>query len=895
LRYSFESDAMSTLGSGDPFAVAVGVRLGAYEVLAPLGAGSMGQVYRARDRRLGREVAVKVIPAGLAQSSGTHERIEREARIVASLNHPNIIAVYDIGTAHGVTYIVTELVNGESLRGLRPPIRKCLDIAAQIADALAAAHAAGITHRDLKPENVMLTHDSRVKLLDFGVALRDRPVSELEATVSVDGTALVTGTLAYMAPEQVRALDVDGRADVFAFGAVLYELLAGTPAFRGETAADVITAVLTADPVALPPSVPSVVCDIVHRCLEKERDERFQSARDLGFALRQAATTVGASAAATRERDTAPPSASTIRGHLTNLLASSSLAGAERLSALLRFIVEETLHGRQAQLKEMRIGLDVFARKAESYDPAFDPIVRVQMGRLRSKLRAYYAGAGAADDIRIDVPLGSYVPAFSSVATRTHIAPSPVVAQPSDDQRIAVLPIVNMSADAENQYFCDGLTEELINHLAQIRHLRVVARTSSFQFRDAARDIREVGRLLDVSKVLEGSVRKSGNRIRVTVQLINVADGCHLWSERYESDLSDIFAIHENISTAVQRSLQTGVLGTNPAPAAKKRPGGIDAYSEYLQGRFEWKKRTEEGLRTALNHFTRAAQLDSTFARAVSGIADCHLMLAMSAAEAPEPTMTRAADAARQALQLDEGSAEAYASVAAVRNVFEWDLDASERAYERAIELDPSYATAFHWRGLWLQAARGQLTEAVESLEQAVELDPLSSPIIADLGIAHAFGGHFDAASMYFRRALSLEPRFHRPYWFLGLTSAWSGSFQAAEDALKQALELCPGAAFRSRLLGALGFAYGRWGKRALADGVRAELEKMRDASYVPSFELAQIEMGLGNHAGALACLEHGVVHRDSYAIFLKSWNTFAPLRQHPRFQALLAQIGLLR
>jgi len=886
---------MSTFGSGgSSFAVAAGVRMGAYEILAPLGAGGMGQVYRARDTRLGREVALKIIPAGVTHTGETHERIEREARIVASLNHPNIIALYDIGTAHGVTYIVTELVNGESLRGLKPPIRKCLDIAAQIADALAAAHAAGITHRDLKPDNVMLTHDGRVKLLDFGVALRNRSVTDLDAT-TVDGTALVTGTFAYMAPEQLRAADVDGRADVFSFGALLYELLAGTPAFNGATAADVITAVLAADPVALPPTIPPVVGDIVHRCLDKHRDERFQSARDLSFALRQAAAAIGVGAGDTRERGTAPPSTATIREHLAKLIASPSLAGAERLSALLRFIVEETLHGRQGQLKELRIGLDVFGRKAESYDPAFDPIVRVQMGRLRSKLRAYYSGPGAADDIRIDVPLGGYVPTFANVATGRQSVPAPVVAQPpSDDQRIAVLPIVNMSADAENQYFCDGLTEELINHLAQIRHLRVVARTSSFQFRDAARDIREVGRLLDVSKVVEGSVRKWGNRIRVTVQLINVADGCHLWSERYESDLSDIFAIHENISTAVQRSLQTGVLGVNPAPAAKKRPGGIDAYSEYLQGRFEWKKRTEEGLRNALDHFTRASQLDSTFARAVSGIADCHLMLAMSAAESPDQSLTRAADAARRALQLDEGSAEAHASLAAVRNVFECDLDAAEQGYDRAIDLDPSYATAFHWRGLWLQAARGQLTEGIDSLEQAVELDPLSAPIIADLGMAHAFGESFDAATMYFRRALSLDPQFHRPYWFLGLTSAWRGEFQAAEDALRRGLELCPGAAFRSRLLGALGFAYGRWGKKPLAEGVKRELEMMREARHVPSFELAQIEMGLGNHAGALACLEHGVVHRDSYAIFLKSWNTFAPLRPQSRFRALLAQIGLL-
>jgi len=878
--------------SGPPFTIAVGARMGAYEILSPLGAGGMGEVYRARDTRLGREVAVKLIPVNKTQDQSARDRIEREARIVASLNHPNILALHDIGTANGAIYIVTELVDGESLRGLTPPLRKCLDIGAQIADGLAAAHAAGITHRDLKPDNLMVTRDGRAKLLDFGVALRNRLTSGLEATVSHEETGLLTGTIGYMAPEQVRASDVDSRADIFSFGALLYELLTGTRAFQGDTAADVMTAVLTADPPALPLTIPPAVRDIVHRCLEKGRDERFQSARDLGFALRQAATAIGATPDAASQRPVEALSPAAIREHLAKLLSSPSIAGAERLSGLLRFIVEETLNGRQAQLKEMRIGLDVFGRKTDSYDPAFDPIVRVQMGRLRSKLRAYYNGPGLSDRVRIDVPVGSYVPAFTTVVARTRAVAEPIAA-PADDQRIAVLPIVNMSADGENQYFCDGLTEELINHLAQIRQLRVVARTSSFQFKDAARDIREVGRLLDVSKVLEGSVRKSGNRIRVTVQLINVADGCHLWSERYESDLSDIFAIHENISTAVQRSLQRQVLGADRSAAGHKRPQGIDAYNQYLQGRFQWKKRTEEGLRTALDHFTRATKLDPTFARAFSGIADCYLMLGMSAAEVADQCMPKAAAAARQALEFDDASAETHASLAAVHNCFDWDLHAAEEGYRSAIELDPSYATALHWLGMFLQATSGRLAEAVDSLEQAIELDPLSPPIIADVGLVHAFRENFDAAAMYCRRALSLDAHFHRPYWFLGLTSAWSGNFQAAEDALKQGLELCPGAAFRSRLLGALGFVYGRWGERQLADGVRHDLERMRQTSHVPSFELAQIETGLGNYAGALACLEDAVIHRESYAIFLKTWNTFAPLRQEPRFQALLAQIGL--
>jgi serine/threonine-protein kinase len=598
-----------------------------------------------------------------------------------------------------------------------------------------------------------------------------------------------------------------------------------------------------------------------------------------------------------KKRDTGTaegPSPSAIREHLAKVLSSPPIVGAERLSGLLRFIVEETLNGRGTQLKEARIGLDVFGRKADSYDPAIDPIVRVQMGRLRSKLRAYYAGPGITDRVRIDVPVGSYIPTFTAHVSATHVASAHEPTQPSTDvPRIAVLPIVNMSPDPDNQYFCDGLTEELINHLALIPQLRVVARTSSFQFKDAARDIRDVGRLLDVSKVLEGSVRKAGDRVRVTVQLINVSDGCHLWSERYEGDLSDIFAIHERISAAVQRSLQVQMLGSDRSSIVRPRSHGIEAYNHYLQGRFQWKKRTAQGLTAALDHFQRAAELDPAFTRALSGIADCHLMLGMSAAEAPDRCMPKAADAAGRALELDPSLAEAHASLAAVRNCYGWDLEAAEAGYGRSMQLDASYAITRHWLGMFLHAARGRFAVALDCLEQAIELDPLSTPIIADVALVHLFREEFDAAVMYCRRALSLEAHFHRPFWFLGLSGAWSGDFQAAEHALKQGLDLCPGAAFRSRLLGALGFVYGRWEKRQLADEVRRELDRMRETSYVPSFELAQIEMGLGNYAGALACLEHAVTHRESFAIFLKSWNTFKSLRKEPRFQALLAQIGL--
>jgi TolB-like protein/tetratricopeptide (TPR) repeat protein len=551
----------------------------------------------------------------------------------------------------------------------------------------------------------------------------------------------------------------------------------------------------------------------------------------------------------------AAASPTTIREHLEKVTSSAGFVNAERLSSLLRFVVEETLSGRASQLKEARIGLEVFGRRADSYDPAIDPIVRVQMGRLRAKLRAYYTAQGAADLVRIDIPVGSYAPTFETRVASAGTEPIAAAAE-ADDLRLAVLPIVNMSPDPDNQYFCDGLTEELINRLAQIPQLRVVARTSSFQFKDAARDIREVGRLLDVSKVLEGSVRKAGNRIRATVQLINVADGCHLWSERYEGDLSDIFAIHEQIATEVQRALQMRILGARAGVSS--RPRSIESYNHYLQGRFLWKKRTEQGLRAALDHFERAARVEPTFARAFSGVADCHLMLAMSAAETPDRSMPKAGAAAATALQLDDSLAEAHASLAAVRNCYEWDLAAAERGYRRAIELDSSYATAFHWLGLWVHATRGRPTRALECLEQAIEVDPLSPPIIADAGIALAFDEQFDGAAMYCRRALELDPHFHRPFWFLGLSLGWGGDYAAAEEALRRGLELCPGAAFRSRLLGALGYVYGRWGRRDRVDAVTHELDRIREQSYVPAFEVAQIEVGRGNLDRALDLLEDG-------------------------------------
>ena len=393
----------------------------------------------------------------------------------------------------------------------------------------------------------------------------------------------------------------------------------------------------------------------------------------------------------------------------------------------------------------------------------------------------YYNGQGAADRVRIDIPVGSYVPTFT-ISPHGPRPPQPNPAyrrQPADDQRIAVLPIVNMSADPENQYFCDGLTEELINRLAQTPQLRVVARTSSFQFKDAARDIREVGRLLDVSKVLEGSVRKAGNRIRVTVQLINVADGCHLWSERYEGDLTDIFAIHEQISTAVQRALQmTDARARSQARRSHAPAGARSCTTTICRDASCGRREPSRACRAALDHFERGGAARSDVRASTLG----HRRLSSDVGDVGR----RGARPmhAQSGRSRDEGFT--ARRLARPKHMRRWRPSRTattgtskrpKQGYRRAMALDPSYATALHWLGLFFHAAGGRFAEAVDSLEQAIELDPLSPPIIADLALVHAFREDFDAAAMYCRRALELDPHFHRPFWFLGLTQCVERQF----------------------------------------------------------------------------------------------------------------------
>ncbi len=462
--------------------LAAGSRLGPYEILAPLGAGGMGEVYRARDTRLGREVAVKVIPAALSADPDRLRRFEQEARSASALNHPNILTIHDFGSHEEAPYVVSELLEGETLRerlslGALSP-RKAIESGVQIAHGLAAAHEKGIVHRDLKPENLFVTKDGRVKILDFGLAKLTHPeagsgpLAEVPTLTRGTEPGVIMGTVGYMSPEQVRGQAADRRSDIFAFGAVMYELLSSKRAFRGDSAIETMSAILREEPAELLQSVtgvPPSLERIVRRCLEKNPEERFQSARDLAFALTETASVS---------------------------LAAPSVAVPSRFGTR-----------RRVWIASLPVALAALLAVLVAVDP----------GGLRRRL------------------LGR--------------------ALPGRVESIAVLPLHNLSGDPGQEYFADGMTEALIANLAQIRKLRVISRTSVEEYKDGKRPLPQIARELGVDAVVEGSVARSGDRVRITAQLIHGPSDTHLWAKTYQRDLRDILELQGEVAGAIAREI----------------------------------------------------------------------------------------------------------------------------------------------------------------------------------------------------------------------------------------------------------------------------------------------------------------------------------------------------
>jgi TolB-like protein/Flp pilus assembly protein TadD len=582
-----------------------------------------------------------------------------------------------------------------------------------------------------------------------------------------------------------------------------------------------------------------------------------------------------------------------VRRQLEKILVHELFARSERMARFLRFTVEETLEGRGGDLKEYSIGVEVFDRK-RAYDPRVDPIVRVEARRLRSKLKAFYDGDGKADPVVIEYATGTYAPRFhlpeagraSQLATIR--VQEPGVLQEADATTTAVLPFVNLSPNPESEYFSDGLTEELIHALTKVPGLRVVAWTSAAQLRNRQQDISAVRKELRVATVLTGSVRIGGTGLRVRAQLIDTETGVYLWSETYDRQMQDVFAIQEEIAIAIVRTLRLQLAPDREPAVAGRARTSITAYNWYLKGRYAWRLRTTEGLRESVACFEAAIAADPSSALAHAGLADAYSLLVEYGHQFPTEGVPLARMAAERAIALDPELAEPHASLAFIRGTYEWDWTQAERGYRLALELNPGYATAHHWLGIDHLALLGRFEEAAEEMRIAVELDPLSGIMLEGRGYLRMLMRDYEGAVEGFSDIFRVDPSFYKAFSSLGRAYALLGRYREAIASLSEARAR---AGELPSILGALGQVYALAGEERQARELLGRLEQLAKTRFVPSTCLALVHLGLGDKGQALDWLERACERKEPSITVLRVHPLYDPLRQEPRFRTLLHRV----
>jgi len=617
-------------------------------------------------------------------------------------------------------------------------------------------------------------------------------------------------------------------------------------------------------------------------------------------------------------------SAESIRAALEKILASPGFANAERISRFLRYTVEETLNGQTDKLKESLLGIDVFGRKP-TYDPRVDAVVRTEAVKLRARLRDYYETEGREDEIVIDLPKGGYIPAFrhrekspaevaqsppipeeqkarpwqpaaasllvvailatsiylfSKARTHTAGASGPQLAS------IAVLPFADLSPDHDQEYFCDGMTEEIIDALAKINGFRVVARTSSFAFKGKQQDIREIGQKLNVATVLEGSVRKDGDRLRVTAQLNSVADGYHLWSETYERELKDVFAVQDEISRAIVNTLQLKLAsqGKQPRPPSNN----VEAYDLYLQGRYHWSRWRTEGAERSIDFFQQAIAKDPKYAAAYVGLADSYAWLGFFGALPPNEVMPKARQAALKALAIDDSLAAAHTALGYVSALYEFNWPAAEREFKRAIQLNSGDSDAHFGYGITYLAPLGHMDEAVHEMQIARDLDPLSPINATYLGLAYYFDHQPAAGLEQYNKALDLDPDFVEGRLDRATHNLDAPDFKQFFAQLDAARSLAP----QSRIDLLWAFGYALQGKKADALKLARNWEEPVGGVFVRPTSIAMVYAALGDKEQMYLWLERAYSQRDGMLAYINEQGCYRPYRSDPRFIELKKKLG---
>ncbi len=827
----------------------IGTNIKHYKIVSQIGTGGMGEVFKAFDTKLERSVAIKFIKTEFVEDKDKLRRFKQEAKNASSLNHPNILTVYEIGHFKKRQFIAAEFIEGKTLRKSMKEgslaLYEILEVALQTATALIAAHSAGIIHRDIKPENIMLREDGLVKVLDFGLAKlsqvpigKERESEERNSHSAIHNPKLTNpssmmGTVAYMSPEQARFEPVDRRSDLWSLGVVLHEMVAGSQPFAGRTTSETIDSILNNEPASLVDNFPYELKRILLKGLKKNAEDRYQTAEDLLDDLKNC------------QKDAAVESGfgkkfAKSRG---NGITSNNKT---RVSNSVRLRTNEDL---EVESKNLSGFESIFKKAGTNWV--------VSIGLLAIILFAItYAG--------YDYFIGSSQPVNS----------------------IAVMVFENGSGDPDMEYLSDGITNSLINSISQLNGVKLISQSSAFKYKGKEAEFKKNVRDLGGQFVLRGQISQSGNDLLLSAELVNIIDNARVWGEDFHRKSSQLSNIETEISQRIVDRLQIYLSGNAKQQLVRTMTRNPRAYELYIKGRFSQSKNSFESSKNAVAYFNQALAVDPDYAEAYAALARTHFFLGANGFHDPKEAMPKAKAAAVKAVELDDSLAAAHLAMAVI-NAADWDWSGAEREYKRAIELHPNLAEA-HFRYALYLSTMGRHENAIAEMNKSRELDPLNPDSYLEIGYILYFARQYDSALEQAKTKIELDPNNGSAYNGKAFVHAAKKEYDYAIANYKERIRL---AGEHTGVDCYLGFALAKAGR---LDEARAILKKLvTGKDYVSPVELAMLYVGLGDRDKAFSALNRGYAEHDSQMQYLLIEPHFDGLRADPRFAVLIRKVGL--